>query len=89
MKAIDLVRAMVYDSDLAEIGGLVDWDGDYQTLESYFRAVSHKGEMTNGVWFYVYMDQMRDAIVVLPEEDPDVILKTEDAGGVLLWKVEE
>lgn len=80
---------MVYDSYLAEIGGLVDWDCDYCSLEIYFSAVSHKGEMTNGLWFYAYIDQMRDEIVVLPKEDPDVILKTKDAGNVLLWKVEE
>ena len=87
MKAIELVRAMIYDSDLAEQGGLVEWTGDV-TLRDYFGAVSHKGEMTPGNWFYVYPDSTIH-IIVMPKSDPDVILQTEDAGPVFLWKLED
>lgn len=83
MKAMDLVRAMIYDSELAEYGGLVEWTGDV-TLRDYFGAVSHKGDMTPGNWFYVYPDS-----TVMPKSDPDVILQTEDAGPVFLWKLED
>ena len=79
MKAIELVRAMIYDSELAENG---------VTLRDYFGAVSHKGEMTPGNWFYVYPDSTIH-IIVMPKSDPDVILQTEDAGPVFLWKVED
>lgn len=87
MKAIELVRAMSYDSALAEYGGLVEWTGDV-TLRDYFGAVSHKGEMTPGNWFYVYPDSTEE-IIIMPTIDPDVILQTEDAGPVYLWKVED
>lgn len=88
MKAIEIIRAMIYDSELAEFGGLMLNDGSV-TLRDYFGAVSHKGTMEYGNYFYVYLDQIRDSIVILPEQDPDVRIQTEDAGEVWLWKVEE
>ena len=85
MKAIELVKAMVYDSALAEAGGLVHWDRSV-TLRDYFGAVSHKGEMECGEWFYVYEDQY-DWLAGLPAAD--VVVTTETAGDVYLWKVTE
>lgn len=78
---------MVCDSALAEFGGLVEWTGDV-TLRDYFGAVNHHGEMTKGIYFYVYPDSS-DSIIVFPNDDPDVVLYTENAGNVFLWKVEE
>lgn len=86
MKAIELVRSMIHNGDLAAFGGLVQWTGDV-TLRDYFGAVSHKGEMSCGEWFYVYLDDC-DWYLPLPKIDPDVILQTEDAGDVYLWKIE-
>lgn len=85
MKAIELVKALVYDSALAENGGWVEWRRDI-TLRDYFGAVSHRGEMECGFYFYVYEDQY-DWLASLPAAD--VIVETEEAGNVWLWKVEE
>lgn len=84
MKAIDLIKAMVYDSDLAENGGIVEWRRDV-SLRDYFGAVSHRGEMEVATYFYVY-DEQYD-FQSLPE--PDVVVTTDCAGDVYLWKVEE
>ena len=84
MKAIDLVRAMVYDSSLAENGGLVSWNRTF-TLRGYFAAVSHEGEMECGEYFYVYAEQAG----YVPRYAPDVTIKTEDAGDIWLWKLED
>ena len=84
MKAIEIIQAMVYDSSLAENGGYVEWRRDI-TLRDYFGAVSHRGEMECGFWFYVYEDQY-DWLAQLPAAD--VVATTEDAGDVYLWKVE-
>lgn len=84
MKAMDLVKAMVYDSDLAVNGGVVTWDRSV-TLRDYFGAVSHRGEMECGEWFYVYGEQYD--FRSLPE--PDVVITTEEAGEVYLWKIND
>lgn len=84
MKAIELIKAMVYDSDLAENGGIVEWRRDV-SLRDYFGAVLHRGEMEVATYFYVYEDQYE--WLSLPE--PDVVVTTEDAGDVYLWKVED
>lgn len=84
MKAIELIKAMVYDSALAENGGYVEWNRSI-TLRDYFGAVSHRGEMECGFWFYIYEDQYD--FQSLPE--PDVVVTTDCAGDVYLWKVEE
>ena len=85
MKAIEIIKAMCYDSALAEQGGTLRWDGSF-TLRDYFGAVSHKGEMEYGEYFYVY-EQQYDWLAQLPAAD--VVVATEEAGNVYLWKIEE
>lgn len=83
MKTIDLLNAMVYDSDLAEYGGILEWDRGI-TLRDYFGAVDHKGEMEVGPYYFIYDEQYEWR--TLPE--PDVVVKTDLAGDVFLWKLE-
>lgn len=86
MKAIDLVRKMVYDSEVAENGGLVDWDRGI-SLRDYFGAESHKGEMEVATYFYLYSDNEPFTIDSMPE--PDVTIQTEYDQTIYLWKLED
>lgn len=87
MKAIDLVKKMVYDSEIAEYGGTVDWDRSI-SLRDYFGAESHVGEMEVGTYFYLYSDQEPFTISDMPVAD--VILKTEyEDQYIYLWKLED
>lgn len=86
MKAIDLVKKMVYDSEIAEFGGTVDWDRSI-SLRDYFGAKEHKGEMEVGTYFYLYSDQEPFTISDLPT--PDVTLESDEDQKIYLWKLED
>lgn len=87
MKAIELVKKMVYDSEIAECGGTVDWDRSF-SLRDYFGAKEHKGEMEVGIYFYLYSDNEPFTIGNMPT--PDVTLKTDfEDQYIYLWKLED
>ena len=86
MKAIDLVKKMVCDSEIAEYGGTVDWDRSI-SLRDYFGAEIHKGEMEVATYFYLYSDNEPFTIYSMPE--PDVTLKTDYEQTIYLWKLED
>lgn len=86
MKAIDLVKLMVYDSEIAEYGGTVDWNRDV-SLRDYFGAKEHEGEMEAGTYFYLYSDQEPFTISNMPK--PDVTLATDEDQVIWLWKLED
>lgn len=87
MKAIDLVNKMVYDSSIAEKGGIVEWRRDF-TLRDYFGAKDHKGEMEVATYFYLYSDD--EPLTINDLRDPDVVLETDYDGQVIwLWKLED
>lgn len=86
MKAIDLVKKMVYDSEIAEYGGTVDWDRSI-SLRDYFGANEHTGEMEVGIYFYLYSDQEPFTIGDMP--NPDVTLGTDEGQVIWLWKLED
>jgi hypothetical protein len=86
MKAINLVKLMVYDSEIAEYGGTVDWDRSI-SLRDYFGAESHVGEMEVGIYFYLYSDNEPFTISDMPVAD--VILKTDMDQYIYLWKLED
>lgn len=83
MKAWDLIKAMVYDSDLAEFGGTVMWNAFF-TLKDYFGEIRHDGQIEPGQWFYIYEENY--SWQTLPT--PDVVVETEYAGMVYLWKID-
>ena len=89
MKAIDLIHAMCYDPGLAS-GCTWVYDGSV-SLRDYFGAVRHDGEMEKCEYFYFYVPEgERDLggfCRFIPK--PDVVIETEEAGNVLLWKIEE
>lgn len=88
MKAIDLVHAMCYDPGLAS-GCTWVYDGNV-SLRDYFGAVRHEGEMTLGEYFYFYVPEYERELEGLCRfiPKPDVVIETEDAGNVLLWRIE-
>lgn len=86
MKAIDLVKKMVYDSEIAEFGGTVYWDRSV-SLRDYFGAKEHKGKMEVGTYFYLYSDQEPFTISDLPT--PDVTLESDEDQKIYLWKLED
>lgn len=88
MKAIELVHAMCYDPGLAS-GCTMTYDGNV-TLRDYFGAVRHEGTMEYGEYFYFYVPEGERCLEGLCRfiPKPDVAIETEEAGNVLLWKLE-
>lgn len=87
MKAIDLVKAMCYDPSLAS-GCTWEYTGDV-TLRDYFGAVRHEGELVHGLYFYFYVPEYDRDLEGIGMPKPDVVVETDGAGNVLLWKLED
>lgn len=89
MKAIDLIREMVYDSDLASGGVVYEYLDAFHTCTTWARRLFggyvESGELRDGNYFCIYEDST-DASRL---GKPDVVINAGDAGKVLLWRVEE
>lgn len=102
MKAIDLVRAMIYDSSIAENGGLMTMPDNLKTKErrdSYCEGYFGTNEKWNGVredgatYFYFYISDDRDndnewMFKIMGRPDAWSI-RSDERDMVALWKVEE
>lgn len=85
MKAIEILEEVIRQGYLPDCGTM-NYDGTV-TLRDWFGAVSHKGEIQYGKYFYLYADDYAD---VMSRMTPaDVMVVTEVAGNVWLWKVED
>ena len=87
MKAIELIHAMCFDPGLAS-GCTWVYDGTV-SLRDYFGAVRHDGEMEHAEYFYFYVPEDERELEGLGMPKPDVVVETEEAGNVLLWKLED
>lgn len=85
MKTRKILEAVFRDPSICDAGGVIAWFGDI-SLRDYFGASTHVGEMSPGEWFYLYEDQFL-GMVDLP--CADVVIDTEEAGRVYLWKLED
>lgn len=90
MKAMNLIRCLVYDSTMAENGGTINYDGTC-SLRDHFGAVQHTGEVLHGNYFYLYCDRVQQEYLYdgFNLYKPDVEIETEEAGMVCLWRIEE
>lgn len=101
MKAIDLVKAMVYDSRIAENGGLMTMPDNLETEErkdSYCEGYFGTDEKWYGVredgatYFYFYMPDDRDDewMFGIMGCKPDAwSIRPDERDMVALWKIEE
>ena len=85
MKAIDILNHVINAGYLPQCGTM-EYDGTV-TLRDWFGATNHKGEMRHGVYFYLYEEDYCDVFSRISE--PDVMVETEEAGNVWLWRIEE
>ena len=85
MKALDILNHVI-DAGYLPMCGTINYDGNV-TLRDWFGAKSHKGEMRNGTYFYLYAEDYSDAFAHMPL--PDVLVETEEAGNVWLWRIDE
>lgn len=85
MKAIDILKKVIHAGYLPDCGTM-NYDGTV-TLRDWFGAVRHKGEMERGEYFYLYAEDYADVLSCMP--CADVMVETEVAGNVWLWKLED
>ena len=87
MKAIELVHAMCYDPGLAS-GCTFTYD-EHVSLKEYFGAVDYEGTIEYGEYFYFYVEEGQNDLQGVGMPKPDMVIKTDGAGNVLLWKLED
>lgn len=85
MKALEILNNIINEGMLPDCGTM-SFDGT-ATLRDWFGAVSHKGEIQHGKYFYLYADDYADVMSKMPAAD--VMVETEEAGNVWLWRIEE
>ena len=101
MKALELVNAMIYDSSIAEFGGLMTMPIELETeerrdkyCEGYFGTQEPWGGLREdgAVYFYYYMPDDRDDewMFNIMGCKPDAwSIRPKEGDMVALWKIEE
>lgn len=90
MKAVDLINAMCYDSNLAEMGATVILD-ERICLPEYFGTTKRfEGYLIqNGFYFYLYIEQGEEPYFYTLLGQPNAIsVRDEEKDVVALWRIE-
>ena len=86
MKSLELARAMIRDSALAEYGDVYRCEPDGVSLRDFFGANRHEGELENGtLYFYFYCEDFRVFSLL---SEPDVKITDDNYNTIWLWKIE-
>lgn len=93
MEAKIIIKAMIYDSNLAECATTARYDKGIQTVNQFVRMQFgdyqvEEGEITDGEYLVVFADDENSVYPFNVQHRPEVVLKDIMDSEIWLWKIE-